>query len=99
MQVLCTVYDEKAEYFIRVFAVATVAEAKRQFEDAVQDRESIMYRHPKDFTLYHVGDFDDDSGQLVQVDRKMLINGAEVMRAEFAEQQELAMFQKGNENG
>lgn len=33
----------------------------RQFTDAVNNRESVLFKHPGDYALYEVGTWDDDN--------------------------------------
>lgn len=32
----------------------------RQFSDAVNNRESVLFKHPGDYALYELGNWDDD---------------------------------------
>jgi len=54
-----TVYDEKAEAFGKPFFTQAIGVASRDFSEAVNDQKSLLARHPEDFSLYHIGYFDD----------------------------------------
>lgn len=54
-----TVYDNKTEVFMRPWYALTDGEAMRIFTDAVADPQSPYSKHPLDFTLYHIGSFND----------------------------------------
>lgn len=63
MKVL-TVYDSKAEAFLPPFYMRTTAEALRAFESTCNDPESNMSRYPEDYTLFEIGEWDDNKGQV-----------------------------------
>lgn len=58
-----TVYDVKAEAFLVPFFMRSTGEALRAFEAAVNDPSSAFCRHPGDFTLFELGEFEDNTGQ------------------------------------
>lgn len=60
-----SVYDEKVQAFNAPFFQATVGQAVRSFSDIVNDAESTIHRHPADYVLYQVGEFDDKDASLV----------------------------------
>lgn len=57
-----SVLDAKIGSFMQPWFSATVDSARRAFFDACQDSASLLGRHPQDFTLYHLGSFDDETG-------------------------------------
>lgn len=59
-----SVYDGKAKTFSVPFFKLTVGMALRDFEDLVNHPETMVNRHPEDFVLYEVGNFDDSNGML-----------------------------------
>lgn len=62
--VLCTVKDRAADAFGRPMFVPSVGVAIRSFSDEVNrdDPENQLNRHPDDFDLYELGEFDDNTG-------------------------------------
>lgn len=59
------VYDEKAQAYSKVLGVhATVNVAIRDFTLACQNPETFYHRFPMDYSLYHLGTYDDDSGKI-----------------------------------
>ncbi len=64
------VYDIKAECFNDPFLFRTNLEAIRAFGHAAQDRSSAMGAHPGDFTLFHLGHFEIDTGAIELLDAK-----------------------------
>lgn len=56
-----TIVDKVSEKAGNIFSVDTVAEAERQFHDALKNapKGSLFESHPQDFSLIYLGDFDD----------------------------------------
>lgn len=62
--IMVAIHDSKSEMFGRPLFVRAFGEAERSFSDVVNDGTSDYAKHPGDFTLFHVGFFDDASGQV-----------------------------------
>lgn len=62
--IICAVRDRQLDAFMRPFTAATTGQAMRAFMDEVNRPDSEMHKHPEDYELYHLGDFDDDTGAL-----------------------------------
>lgn len=56
-----TVYDSKIKTYLRPFYDLHVGGAVRGFQDIVNDETSVIGQHPEDFTLFHIGEFDNES--------------------------------------
>lgn len=56
--------DTKAGAFGVPFFVAHEAIARRMVHDLTNDPNTSVFRHPGDFSLYQVGEFDPSSGKL-----------------------------------
>lgn len=63
----CSVYDKKAEAYMRPFFVPTTGMAQRTFSDEVnrKSEDNMMYSHPEDYVLYYVGEWDEERGILI----------------------------------
>ena len=59
-----SVMDVKASAFMSPFFTAHDGQAVRSFGDACNDEKSMFARHPEDFALYRLGEFDDVAGKL-----------------------------------
>lgn len=59
-----TVYDSKAEAFLRPYFAETKGLAMRAFRDAVNDPSHEMHKHAEDYTLFHIGFFNQQDGSL-----------------------------------
>jgi len=62
-QEILSAYDSKAAVFCTPFFAPLVAIALRAFAGAVNKPGSTIYDHPEDFTLYHMGEFEDSTGE------------------------------------
>lgn len=62
--VIMSVFDVAAGAFARPWFVASRALGVRMFSDEVQRKaeDNPMYRHPGDYQLFEMGEFDDNSG-------------------------------------
>lgn len=58
------IYDAKAEAYNQPFFLHNEGQATRGFSDAVNDKNSIMGKHPADFTLFRIGTFDDSTSTI-----------------------------------
>ncbi|ALS03691.1 VP5 [Gokushovirus WZ-2015a] len=64
MNVICTVYDQKARLFSAPFTSATEETAIRDFARAVSDTRSMVDKFPQDYELHCLGSFDEVSGEI-----------------------------------
>lgn len=78
---LFTVYDVKRESYLPPFAMRTTNEAIRGFITTLNDEKTDYCRYPQDFTLFHIGTFNDSTCELVIYEaKKSLGNGVELKR-------------------
>lgn len=56
------VYDSKACAFMNPFFVPTIAFGIRLFQDTVNGPDNMLSKHPTDFTLFEIAEFDDIKG-------------------------------------
>lgn len=61
---LCSVYDSKTMVFNTPFFQLTTPAALRSFGDLANDPQSTVFRHPGDYVLYELGEFDDATGEV-----------------------------------
>lgn len=62
MMIFC-LRDLKAACFKNLFCEGSIPEAIRSFDVAVNDLKSIYQRYPDDFSLFHMGSVDFDTGR------------------------------------
>lgn len=56
-----TVFDCKAESYLPPFHAGSTGLALRSFADAVNRSDHFFNKHPSDYTLFEIGEFDDQS--------------------------------------
>lgn len=62
-----SVFDSKAAIFSPPFYMSNNAMAIRSFGEIVEDKNTMVARHPEDFSLYMLGAFDDETGNLASI--------------------------------
>lgn len=65
IKTVLSVLDSAAQVYGQPFYVPAIAAGVRLLRDEVNrpDKDNNLYQHPEDFTLYHLADFDDVTGQ------------------------------------
>lgn len=79
---ICAVRDQAADVFGRPYFVPTTGIAIRSFTDEVnrENEDNQLYKHPKDFTLYELGDYDDNEAIITtHAQPKLLVSADQVM--------------------
>lgn len=63
---LMSLKDLKAEQFGKPFTAITIGTAARDIQDMLNsgEKNNMLVSHPHDFELYHIGNFDDDAGEI-----------------------------------
>lgn len=59
-----SVFDKKAVAYLQPFYYQQKGQAIRAFEDSVNNPETAFNKHPEDFSLYLLGEFDDTTGEI-----------------------------------
>jgi len=63
-----SIYDRKALQYHPPFFASTDGSAVRSFQELANDTNTQVGRHPGDFTLYYVGEYDDQVGRMLPMD-------------------------------
>lgn len=71
-----SILDTKADTFNTPFFMKTTGEAVRAFADLANDNQSMINKHPDDFRLFYVGDFDQELGRLVPLEKAQPLGSA-----------------------
>jgi hypothetical protein len=66
-QQIYSIHDSKAEAFLPPFFLNNKHLAIRAFTDGINDPNTSLYKHPEDYSLFHLGEFDDDTGSIVPI--------------------------------
>jgi len=61
---LIAVRDDATESYMNPFVVAHLGMAIRSFMDELKAEDSVIGKHPKDYDLYRLGTFDQETGEL-----------------------------------
>lgn len=59
-----TVRDSKSETFNVPFFAKTVGEATRNLTETMRDERTLINKYPEDYSLWMLGDYDDQTGTL-----------------------------------
>jgi len=71
------VYDEKAEAFAAPFFQQSDVLALRAFTAAARDPDSLLYKFPRDYGLYKLGTYDDNTGRFENLERPLQLMSAQ----------------------
>lgn len=81
-----SVFDVKAAVFANPFYMPNDAVAIRGFTEAVNNPQSVLNKHPEDYSLYKLGIFDDSVGKLEsEAQPVVLVTAASVMSVKTVE--------------
>lgn len=58
-----TVFDSKTESYLPPFYQPALGAALRSFADVCNDPSHAFNKHPSDYTLFHLGSFDDSTAR------------------------------------
>lgn len=65
------VYDSKLEAYLAPQFMQTNGQMVRAWETAVNDPSTQFSKHPADFTLFAIGEYDDATGDLIPFQSKI----------------------------
>jgi len=82
-----SVYDHKAKAYLPPFFMGEQGQAIRSFKDAVNSDGHQFCRHPEDYTLFEIGDFNDSTGELTPHKAELLCNALMLVKGERDESQ------------
>lgn len=63
-----SIYDSKIESYMKPFYCNTKGEAIRMFSDGLKESDSLISKHPEDFTLFHLGEYDDSTAKFTPLE-------------------------------
>lgn len=75
-KILCVIRDLKSLSYGSPCIFGGPNEAVRSFCDLLDDKQTLLGRHPSDFQLVHVADWDDIEGVVTPVEHAVLVDGA-----------------------
>lgn len=68
-----TIHDSKGEIFNPPYSSRSFGEAERIFSELQKNPESTISKYPEDFSLHHIGEYDDQTGEIAPLIRKMIM--------------------------
>lgn len=74
-----SVLDAKVGAFAQPWFSATLGSGIRAFVEAARDPNTTLAKHPADFELWQLGEFDDSTGEFLN-DRQNLGNAAALIK-------------------
>lgn len=75
---VCAILDSKVGVYSPPMCFRTKGEAIRSFSDACGDDKLPFGKHPADYRLFLIGEFDDNAGSLSSVSPDPLIGADEL---------------------
>ena len=90
-----SIYDRCAAAYMRPFYTQRDDEAIRSFRDLALDAQHPVGQHPEDYSLFRIGEFDDNTGSVTGENPECLTRAHElVVAAREVDGDELARFDK-----
>lgn len=68
---LFCIYDSKVKSYLDPITLRNTGEALRAFDSIVNNPGSDFNKYPGDYTLFEIGEFDDETGSLFQYEAKI----------------------------
>lgn len=75
-----SVFDKAVNAFMPPFFARSTGEAMRSFEELANDATTNVSKHPSDFVLFRIGEFNDSSGIFDVAEPTRLVGAYEVVR-------------------
>ena len=83
------IYDSKAHAYLPPFIMHQTEMALRVFGDCINDLEHQFGKNPGDYTLFHIGEYDDNKGKVTTQKLNIsLANGVELINPNGNESQQ-----------
>lgn len=78
---LIAIFDNKAQEFTAPQGYPALGVAQRGFQDAVNNPESHLHKHPEDYSMHLLGHYDTESGTLhaLKEGPQHLMNASQVL--------------------
>jgi hypothetical protein len=86
------VYDVKAQMYSHPHFLQSDGVAIRSFSQVCEDENSQFNKYPSDFSLYFIGSFDVESGEVIPDVPRQICNASEFVKLKSAE--EISKFAK-----
>lgn len=94
-----SIYDAAAGAFTRPFFMQTDQQAQRAFLDLVNTEGEMVNKHPEDYTLFKIGNFNELSGEFGDVHNLKLLTGLEAVIPKSKQPGQLDFVEETNGEG
>lgn len=74
--------DSASRAFNQPFSMHTFGQAIRAFQASVNDESSQINKNPEDFSLYHIAEYDDNTGVITPVDITLVARATELLESD-----------------
>lgn len=68
-----SIFDDKAKIYNKPFHQLNAAVMHRTCMDLLQDEQTEIFKHPEDFIVYELGDYDDVKGEYELIKGKRIM--------------------------
>lgn len=79
--ICCSVRDSAVQAYMPPFFSRHLGEAMRSFGDLCRDPQSNVSRHPSDFHLYLLGEYDDVTGIITAAEPQRMASATEFVQS------------------
>jgi hypothetical protein len=77
-----SIYDKASGTYANPIFAPTKGVAIRSFTDEANNTQSMLNKHPEDYFLYYMGEFDQETGTFTQVKLENLGNAKDFLAIE-----------------
>lgn len=71
-----SIFDRAAEVFNAPAFFTAIGVAVRNFADQCNESNSMPNKHPDDYVMYHLGNYDDETGQFENFEKPIKLGSA-----------------------
>lgn len=79
-QKILAVKDRAIDAFLQPFFTPALGAGIRAFQDEISNEQSPMHKHPDDYDLYHLGEFDTSTGEFSTIQPQQIAVGKQLTR-------------------
>jgi hypothetical protein len=97
IQKVFSIYDKKSEVFLTPFYQITIGEGIRTFNDIANDDRTYVNKHPEDYSLYEIAEFENHTAETIPLVPIKLISANPEIKNVKIQQPELNLFSNGKE--
>lgn len=82
MMKIYAIYDRAIEAFGQPIFVKAQGQAIRSFMDECKNPESQLHKHPADYDLHYLGEYDDSTGEIKQTTTERVARATDYQQGE-----------------